>query len=324
MKNEVLLNVENLKKYFPVGHTFFGKPRRHVRAVDGVDLVVYKGETLGLVGESGCGKSTLGQCVIRLIEPTEGRVQFEGHDLAGLRLSEMQHFRRNIQIVFQDPYSSLNPRKRVGQIISEGYVIHKLYDRKERVERVKSLMALVGLRPEHIDRYPHQFSGGQRQRICMARAISMDPKMVIADEPVSALDVSIQAQIVNLLVGLQKKLGLTYLFISHDLSVVRHISDRLAVMYLGRLVEMAESQTLYDHPRHPYSKALISAVPTGHPTKKKNRIILSGDVPSPLNPPTGCSFHPRCWKAVHHCCIVKPHLTEIEPNHLVACHFPLP
>jgi oligopeptide/dipeptide ABC transporter ATP-binding protein len=323
MNREALLEVQGLEKRFPVGRTLLGKPTAWLQAVTGVDLTVHKGETLGLVGESGCGKSTLGRCILRLIEPSAGRVHFQGQNLVELPPAEMQRYRRDMQIVFQDPFSSLNPRKKVGQIIGEGYIIHNLFDRPERNRRVKDLMALVGLRPEHINRYPHQFSGGQRQRICVARALSIEPKLIIADEPVSALDVSIQAQILNLLVGLQRKLDLTYLFISHDLSVVRHISDRLAVMYLGRVVELADSRALYKNPRHPYSKALISAAPTGHPSRNKNRIILSGDVPSPLNPPSGCAFHPRCWKTQPRCREESPAMVETDPNHLAACHFPL-
>jgi oligopeptide/dipeptide ABC transporter ATP-binding protein len=323
MSDEYLLVVENLKKYYPLRRPLFGRAAGCVKAVDGVDLAVRKGETLGLVGESGCGKSTLGHCIIRLADPTGGRVWFEGRDVAGLDRRALRHLRRDMQIVFQDPFSSLNPRRTIRQTIGEAFVIHKLLDAQRRRERLDELLDLVGLRPEHAHRYPHEFSGGQRQRICVARALALNPKLVIADEPVSALDVSIQAQILNLLVSLQASFDLTYLFISHDLSVVRHISDRVAVMYLGRIVELARPAELYPSPRHPYSQALISSVPVADPQRKRKRVPLSGDVPSPVNPPTGCTFHPRCRHRQEICRREPPSLEEMGDGRLAACYFPL-
>ncbi len=315
-----LLEVKNLKKYFPVGEGLFSRHKGEVKAVDGVNLTVEEGETLGLVGESGCGKSTLGRSILRLIEPTEGEVYFQGKSLLTMSQRELRDMRRQMQIIFQDPYASLNPRMRVGETVGEGLEIHKLATGKKKRDRVMELLNQVGLREEHYDRYPHEFSGGQRQRIGIARALAVNPKFIIADEPVSSLDVSIQAQIINLLQELQEKMHLTYFFISHDLRVVEHISHRVAIMYLGKIVEIAPSQTIYRDAKHPYTRALLSAVPIPDPEHKKERIILEGDVPSPVNPPPGCTFHPRCRYREDICDKVEPQLEFTTGGHGVSCH----
>ena len=315
-----LLEIRGLKKYFPVGGGLFSRRKGAVRAVDGVDLTVEAGETLGLVGESGCGKSTLGRAILRLIEPTAGEVVFEGKNLSKLSPRELRDMRREMQIIFQDPYASLNPRMTVGSIVGEALIIHKLAkSRREREEKVAHLLETVGLHADHMRRYPHEFSGGQRQRIGIARALAVSPKLIVCDEPVSALDVSIQAQVINLLEDLQKQFNLTYLFIAHDLSVVEHISTRVAVMYLGKIVEVASSKDLYTNPRHPYTEALLSAVPIPDPEVKRQRILLEGDVPSPINPPSGCRFHTRCALRVPSCSQNEQVLKEISPGHWVAC-----
>jgi oligopeptide/dipeptide ABC transporter ATP-binding protein len=314
-----LLEIRDLKKYYPVRAGLFARTREHVKAIDGVSFTIEDGETLGLVGESGCGKTTLGRCVVRLIEPTSGTIAFEGRELLSLAAPAMREMRRKMQIIFQDPYASLNPRMRIGEIIGEGMQIHNLARGEERRTRVKELLARVGLRAEYYGRYPHEFSGGQRQRIGVARALAVNAKFVVADEAVSALDVSIQVQILNLLLDLQREFGLTYLFISHDLRVVEHMSDRVAVMYLGKIVEIAPSGKLYREGRHPYTRALLSAVPTLDPARKGERIILQGDVPSPIDPPKGCRFHPRCQFAESRCAIEEPAL-EFDGAHGIACH----
>jgi oligopeptide/dipeptide ABC transporter ATP-binding protein len=314
-----LVELRQLKKYYPVRGGFFG-PREFVRAVDGIDLAVQPGETLGIVGESGCGKSTLGRLILRLLEPTSGQVWFGGERLDALSAKALRHKRREMQIIFQDPYGSLNPRMRVGAIVGEGLEIHGLASGAEKRRRVIDLLERVGLRSDAYDRYPHEFSGGQRQRIGIARALAVQPKLIVADEPVSALDVSVQAQIVNLLQDLQEERGLTYVFIAHDLRVVEHISHRVAIMYLGKIVELADSAELYRNPRHPYTRALLSAVPIPDPTTRRERILLPGDVPSPIHPPPGCPFHPRCKFAEARCRSDEPKLLMGEYGHTVACH----
>jgi oligopeptide/dipeptide ABC transporter ATP-binding protein len=314
-----LVELRQLKKYFPVRSGLFG-PREFVRAVDGVDLSVQPGETLGVVGESGCGKSTLGRLILRLLEPTSGEVWVGGERLDALSSKALRAKRREMQIIFQDPYGSLNPRMRVGNIVGEGLDIHKLASGAEKRRRVMQLLERVGLRSDAYERYPHEFSGGQRQRIGIARALAVQPKLIVADEPVSALDVSIQAQIVNLLQDLQEERGLTYIFIAHDLRVVEHISHRVAIMYLGKIVELADSAELYRNPRHPYTRALLSAVPVPDPTTRRERMLLPGDVPSPIHPPPGCPFHPRCKFAEERCRSDEPKLIMGEQAHAVACH----
>ncbi len=317
---EYLLETKNLKMHFPIKAGILKRTVGHVKAVDGVDLHIRRGETLGLVGESGCGKSTLARVILRLLEPTEGEVIFEGENILDYDRKRMLRVRRNMQIVFQDPYASLNPRMTVGNIVGEPLKTHRVEGDRKR--RVQELLEIVGLSPEHYNRYPHEFSGGQRQRIGVARAIALNPKLIICDEPVSALDVSIQAQVINLLQDLQKEFDLTYVFIAHDLSVVKHISDRVAVMYLGKIVEMAERNELYADPLHPYTKALLSAVPIPDPVieKRRERIILSGDVPSPINPPSGCHFHTRCPYAMEVCRRIDPIFADQGNGHFVACH----
>jgi len=321
--SEALLRVERLVKHFTVGAGFFGRVTGVVRAVDDVSFEVRRGETVGLVGESGCGKTTTGRCILQLERPTSGRIVFEGVDLAALDEQALRAVRRKVQVIFQDPYSSLNPRMTLGQILAEPLKVHRIVpDKAKRAARVQELLAQVGLLPQHARRYPHQLSGGQRQRVGIARALAMEPALIICDEPVSALDVSIQAQIINLLEDLQKRLGLTYLFIAHDLSVVRHISDRVIVMYLGKVAEVADRKALYEDPVHPYTRALLSAVPIPDPSleARRERTVLRGEVPSPLTPPSGCVFHPRCPIAVERCAAQVPELREIRPSHLGACH----
>lgn len=314
-----LVEVRNLTKHFPFGAGLLGVGRDAVKAVDDVSFSIRRGETFGLVGESGCGKSTTGRCILRLIEPTCGSVRFNGQDLLALSSDGLRRLRRDIQIIFQDPYSSLNPRMTVGRIVEEPLVIHRIADRRLRRDRVAELLALVGLEPEHADRYPHEFSGGQRQRIGIARALALNPRFIVCDEPVSALDVSVQAQVVNLLQDLQQQLGLTYLFISHGLSVVEHISTRVGIMYLGKLVEVASSEEIFQNPLHPYTRALLSAIPVPDPDLRPERLRLKGDIPTAIEPPSGCRFRTRCPIAEARCAEQEPQLVEVSPDHFVAC-----
>ncbi|MCL4299747.1 MAG: dipeptide ABC transporter ATP-binding protein [Anaerolineae bacterium] len=322
---QVLLEVKNLRKFFPIRKGLLQKVVGHVRAVDDVNFFVNQGETLSLVGESGCGKTTTSRCILRAIDPTEGQILFRTDDdavvdVAALPESKVQRLRSQMQMVFQDPFSSLNPRMTLLDIVGEPLLVHGMKNRQERMDRVAELLRLVGLRPEYMRRYPHAFSGGQRQRIGIARALALSPRLVVADEPVSALDVSVQAQILNLLLELQEQLGLTYLFVAHDLSVVKHISERVAVMYVGQIVEVAKTEALFNTPRHPYTEALLSAVPKPDPRLRSQRIVLQGDVADPANPPSGCYFHPRCRYGVDTCRAVTPKLEEVAPGHFVSCH----
>jgi oligopeptide transport system ATP-binding protein len=320
---DVLVRVDHLKKYFPITRgAVFTRHVGDIKAVDDITFDIYRGETLGLVGESGCGKTTAGRTIIQLYRPTEGQVFYDGQDLAQMSSRDLRHMRRRVQIIFQDPYASLNPRLTVGAIVGEPLEIHHAARRKELRERVEELLQIVGLNPYFVNRYPHEFSGGQRQRIGIARALALEPDFIVCDEPISALDVSIQAQIVNLLEELQERMGLTYLFIAHDLSMVRHISDRVAVMYLGKIVELSDRETIYMSPLHPYTQALLSAVPIPDPMveETRQRIILEGDVPSPANPPAGCNFNSRCPMAMDVCFEVEPEFIEVEPGHMCACH----
>lgn len=318
---DVLLRVDNLSKFFPVRAGMLRRVVNYLKAVDDVSFFIRRGETLGLVGESGCGKTTIARTILRLHEPTAGTVEFEGQNIFALNKRDMRMKRKDMQIIFQDPYSSLNPRLTVGQIIGEPLLVHGIGDRTSQEARTKELLSIVGLASYHFRRYPHEFSGGQRQRIGIARALALNPKLIVCDEPVSALDVSIQSQILNLLEDLQQEFALTYLFIAHNLSVVKHISDRVGVMYLGKMVEMTTSAQLYSSPLHPYTQALLSAIPEPSPGRKRTRIPLEGDIPSPINPPTGCRFHTRCPVVVERCKVEAPQWREVRPEHFVACHF---
>ncbi|MFP4330285.1 MAG: ABC transporter ATP-binding protein [Spirochaetaceae bacterium] len=317
---EPILKVRNLKQYFPIHGGVLGRVQNHVKAVDDISFDVYPGETLSIVGESGCGKSTTGRCILRLQEPTEGSIFFEGQDITSLSLRDMRLRRRDMQIVFQDPYASFNPRQTIRRLLDEAMAIQKINPPGGRRKRIIELLELVGLKAEHIDRYPHEFSGGQRQRIAIARALSVDPKLIICDEAVSALDVSVQAQVINLLMKLQRELGLTYIFVAHDLGVVRRISDRIIVMYLGQIAEVGETHQIFENPQHPYTRALLSAIPIPDPTKRQRPITLEGDVPSPVNPPTGCPFHTRCPYVMDRCVIEKPPLYDVGPDQAATCH----
>ena len=319
LRGEPLLEVRDLKKHFPITRGMWSRTVGHVKAVDGVSFDILPGEVLGLVGESGCGKTTTGRCVLRLIEPTSGEILFEGRDVLALDRGEMRRLRRRMQIIFQDPYSSLNPRITVGGMLAEALRIHGIAEGEAAQARIRQLLEIVGLFPEHAGRYPHEFSGGQRQRIGIARALSVEPRFLVCDEPVSALDVSVQAQVINLLQDLQKEFDLTFLFIAHDLAVVEHISDRVAVMYLGKLMELADSEELYRNPLHPYTRALLTAIPIPEPKARRERIELEGDVPSPANPPSGCPFHPRCPIATAECAEVVPEFRDVGNGHFVAC-----
>lgn len=323
MSKEIVLEVKNLKKWFPIDDKLFGKPTSFVKAVDDVSFNVNKNEVLGLVGESGCGKTTIGRSILRLTEPTSGSIIFNGENLLEMKKEELRKKRSKMQMVFQDPYSSLSPRMKIGKIIAEPMEIHNIGTKENRKKRVEELLEIVGLEKSHAYRYPHEFSGGQRQRIGIARVLAADPEFIICDEPVSALDVSIQSQILNLLVDLREQFGLTMIFISHDLSVVEHLCDRIIVMYLGKVMEISKKEDLYKRPLHPYTYALLSAIPVPDPKAKKERIILEGDTPSPVNPPKGCRFHTRCVRAQDICCEKEPPLIEVEEAHSVACHFHL-
>ena len=314
------LKVENLKKYFVIEKRLFGKPLRYLKAVDDVSFTLERGKTIGVVGESGCGKTTLGRTILKLYEPDGGKIFFEGQELTHLKKKKMRRFRTDMQLVFQDPYSSLPPRMTVGSLIEEGVKVHKVVPKEQVHDYVMDIMKKCGLQPQYYDRYPHEFSGGQRQRICIARALAVKPKLVICDEPVSALDVSIQAQIINLLKELQNDMGLTYVFISHDLSVVKYVTDSVLVMYLGNMMEKGNTDEIFRNPLHPYTKALFSAVPVPNPDVKMHRIILEGDIPSPANPPRGCKFHTRCSQCMNVCKFVPPRYAEVKPEHFVACH----
>lgn len=319
-EEKYILEVNNLKEYFPISKSLMKKNTVYLKAVDGVSLRLREGQTIGIVGESGCGKTTLGRTILKLYKSDGGQIFFEGEDITNISRNEMQKYRTDIQLIFQDPYSSLPPRMTVGNIIAEAVRIHNIVPKEEVHGYVLDIMKKCGLQPQHYDRYPHEFSGGQRQRICIARALAVNPKLVVCDEPVSALDVSIQAQIINLLKDLQKKLNLTYVFISHDLSVVKYITDQILVMYLGNMMELGETDEIFDNPLHPYTKALFSAVPVPDPDYKMKRIILEGDIPSPANPPKGCKFHTRCSECMNVCKFVEPKYNEVKAGHFVACH----